>query len=83
MFGSATRSWSSGTFAKRPALTSVTTFTVEPTAEGKSSNVTITTELALHAGLAGILEGLFGPSMLRNVFEQELRQLATVGEARA
>jgi len=66
-----------------PALTSVTTFTVEPTAEGKSSNVTITTELALHAGLAGILEGLFGPSMLRNVFEQELRQLATVGEARA
>lgn len=67
---------------KEPSLTSVTTFRLEPTDEGKNTNVTITTEMTLHPGLTGVMEGLFAPAPLRSVFQQELRNLASAAEAR-
>jgi uncharacterized protein YndB with AHSA1/START domain len=68
---------------KDPSLKSVTTFRLEPTEEGKNTDVTITTEMTLHAGLTGVMEGLFAPAMIRSVYQQELRNLASVAEARA
>jgi hypothetical protein len=59
----------------------VTTFRLEPANEGKSTDVTITTEMTLHPGLMGIMEGLFAPGMIRSVYQQELRNLASVAEA--
>jgi uncharacterized protein YndB with AHSA1/START domain len=69
--------------ANDPSSTSVTTFKVEPISGGKHSHVTITTEMAVHSGLAGIMEKLFAPSMIRKVYQQELSNLEASAVARA
>jgi hypothetical protein len=56
----------------------VTTFTVEPRAEGQHAFVTIATELNGRSGLAGALERWLITRFLRPVYVKELAQLAAV-----
>ncbi len=58
------------------ALGVTTTFTVEPLDGGSHSRVTIATDAAIRPGIAGWLERLFNPSMMRRIYRQELQQLA-------
>ncbi len=53
-----------------------TTFTVEPLDGGNHSRVTIATDAAVRPGIAGWLERLFNPPMMRRIYRQELQQLA-------
>jgi hypothetical protein len=64
-----------------PGSGEVTTFTVDPAGAGRSS-VTITTEWAAR-GLAGLVQRLLAPPVLRRVYAEELRNLARVASARA
>ena len=59
----------------------VTTFTVDPAEDGRSS-VTITTEWTPR-GLAGFVQRLLAPPMLRRIYAEELRNLARVASERA
>ena len=61
----------------------VTTFTVEPRAEGQHAYVTITTEMTRRAGVLGTLERWFVTWLLRPVYVKELGQLAAVAAKRA
>ena len=61
----------------------VTTFTVEPRAEGQHAYVTIATETAKRAGVLGTLERWFVTRLLRPVYVKELEQLAAVAAKRA
>ena len=61
----------------------VTTFTVEPRAEGQHAYVTIATELTGRAGMLGTLERWFVTWLLRRVYVKELEQLAAVAAQRA
>ena len=61
----------------------VTTFTVEPRADGQQAYVTIATEMTGRAGILGAVERWLVPRLLRPVYVKELRQLATVAGARA
>ena len=54
----------------------VTTFTVEPTAQGRHCRVTISTALTARRGLAGLLERSMTRAFLRRVYARELRLLA-------
>jgi hypothetical protein len=56
----------------------VTTFTVDPRAEGRQAYVTIATELTGRAGLLGTLERWFVTRLMRPVYVKELEQLAAV-----
>jgi len=56
----------------------VTTFTVEPRAEGQHGYVTISTDLNGHGGIFGALERWFVKRLLRPVYVRELEQLAAV-----
>lgn len=56
----------------------VTTFTVEPRADGQHANVTIATELTGRTGVLGALEAWFVARLLRPVYVKELGQLAAV-----
>lgn len=57
----------------------VTTFTVEPRANGKHAFVTIATQITTgRAGRVGALERWFVTRLLRPVYAKELKQLATV-----
>jgi hypothetical protein len=60
----------------------VTTFTVMPLADGSGSQVQIATEWATPDGLAGLMERLVTPPMMRHIFRTELRQLAAYLAAR-
>ncbi|NTU81592.1 MAG: SRPBCC family protein [Chloroflexales bacterium] len=60
---------------------SVTTFTVEPRAEGRHAYVTISTAMPRRAGLIGTLERWFVTRLLRPTYGRELGQLATVAGA--
>jgi hypothetical protein len=61
----------------------VTTFTVEPRADGQHAYVTIATEMTGRAGIVGALERWFVPRLLRPVYVKELGQLAAVAVTRA
>lgn len=52
------------------------TFTFEPLNGGTQTRVTIATRAKGSAGLRGVMEKLFVPSVTRRIFRQELRQLA-------
>lgn len=56
----------------------VTTFTVEPRAEGRHACVTIATEMTSRAGMLGTLERWFVTWLMRRVFVKELEQLERV-----
>lgn len=56
----------------------ITTFTVEPGADGNSAYVTITTETKVRNGVLGRLEGWFATRLLRPVYVKELAQLTAV-----
>jgi hypothetical protein len=59
----------------------VTTFTVEPTGDGSGSSVVIRTQWE-GKGLAGMIEGLLAPALLRRVYREELANLAQLAQAR-
>ena len=61
----------------------VTTFTVEPRADGQDAYVTIATELTGRTGMLGALERWFVTRLLRPVYIKELEQLAAVVATRA
>ena len=58
----------------------VTTFTIDPRAEGQHSRVTITTELETRDGLLGLLERFLTTVTLRRIYAQELGLLAARAE---
>jgi hypothetical protein len=55
----------------------ITTFTVDPSDDGRS-HVTISTQLTARGGIAGALERWLVPRLLRPVYVRELEQLAVV-----
>lgn len=57
---------------------SVTTFTVAPVSGEPAARVTIETVTRVAAGPSGILAQLLVPALLRSVYEEELRRLASV-----
>ena len=61
----------------------VTTFAVEPRADGQHAYVTILTEIPGGNGIRGMLERWLAPRILRPVYVRELAQLAAVAGARA
>jgi hypothetical protein len=56
----------------------VTTFTVDPSSAPADSNVTISTELPVRAGLSGKMERLLSTLLLRPIYVHELANLARV-----
>lgn len=56
----------------------VTTFTVDPRAEGQQAYVTIATDATVPAGPLGALQGWFLMRLLQPVYVRELVQLARV-----
>lgn len=60
----------------------VTTFTVDPRADGRQAYVTIATQIAGRAGVFGSLEYRFVRWLLRPVYVKELDQLAAVAATR-
>jgi len=52
-----------------------TTFTVEPLAGGDKSRVTISTDSQPRPGVAGWLERLMNPPIMRRIYRAELKQL--------
>lgn len=61
----------------------VTTFTVEPQANGSQAVVTITTETPVREGVAGAVEGWLTTRLLRPVYVKELEQLAALAAQQA
>jgi hypothetical protein len=61
----------------------VTTFTVEPRAEGRQAYVTIATTANGRAGLLGALERWFVSRLLGPIYVRELAQLAAVAAGRS
>jgi hypothetical protein len=61
----------------------VTTFTVEPRAEGQHAYVTIATEFPGRAGVLGALERWFVTRFLRQTYIKELEQVAAFAASRA
>lgn len=60
----------------------ITSFTVEPRANGQHAYVTIATEITGRAGVLGGLEQWFVTRLLRPVYVKELEQLAAVAATR-
>jgi uncharacterized protein YndB with AHSA1/START domain len=56
----------------------VTTFHVEPVAEGKRSRVRIVTEWEGAKGVGGFFERTFAPGALRRIYDTELSRLEAV-----
>ena len=56
----------------------VTTFVVDPGTAPADSRVTISTELAVRSGFAGLLEKQISTLLLRPIYEKELANLARV-----
>ena len=54
-----------------------TTFTISPTPDRMQSRVQIATDWEASRGLAGLVERLTTPPILRLIYTKELRQLAT------
>lgn len=60
----------------------VTTFTVEPADGGRESRVTIATRWT-RGGVAGLLERLIAPPLMRPVFRAELRNVEQLARERS
>jgi hypothetical protein len=56
--------------------TQYSSFTLDPVNGGSQTRVTISAHMPSSAGLLGVMERLFTPSMQRKMFRQELRNLA-------
>jgi hypothetical protein len=56
----------------------VTTFTIDPGSAPADSNVTISTELTVRAGLPGKMERMLSTLLLRPIYVNELANLARV-----
>jgi len=54
----------------------VTTFTVNPLDGGRRSDVRIATVWRSKPGLAGFIEAVMSPTVMRRIYRSELRQLA-------
>jgi hypothetical protein len=54
----------------------VTTFTVTPIKNGEHARVRIATDWAAKGGLAGLIERLITPPIMRRIYRKELQQLA-------
>lgn len=54
----------------------VTTFTVEPLADGTQTRISIATDITTRPGLSGMIEAWMSPPLLRRIYRQELEQLA-------
>ena len=65
-----------------PETGTVTTFTVDPVAQGEQAQVTIATELKSSGGLRGAIERFFTGLFLRRVYTQELKLLGEVVQHR-
>lgn len=61
----------------------VTTFTVDPRADGRQGYVTISTEITGGGGLMKAFERWFVPRVLRQTYVKELAQLADFAKQRA
>jgi hypothetical protein len=61
----------------------VTSFTVEPGADGRSARVTIATELPGGRGIRGVVGRWLAPRLLRPVYVKELGLLAALAAERA
>ena len=61
----------------------VTTFTVEPLADGTQARVTIVSDITTGPGLSGMIEAWLSPPLLRRIFHQELEQLAEYMQTKA
>lgn len=61
----------------------VTTFTVEPQADGHHAQVTIATEMPTRSGISAVLERWMVSRLLRPVYVQELANLAALAATRA
>lgn len=55
----------------------VTTFTVDPVANSQQARVTIATDWTPKPGLAGLVEKLITPPVMRRMYRAELNQLAS------
>lgn len=64
-----------------PESGTVTSFFVEPRADGRAARVTISTEYE-RGGLAGWVERLLVPGLLRRIYRAELATLAAVARGR-
>jgi hypothetical protein len=64
-----------------PDAGTVTTFTVTPLSGGRHARVSIETVGRARAGLAGWVESLLVPVLLRPLYAEELRRLADVAGA--
>jgi hypothetical protein len=58
----------------------VTSFTVEPSDEGRHCRVTITTDLETRGWLLGMIQRFLATRLLRSIYVGELAQLATFAE---
>ncbi len=56
----------------------VTTFTITPVDGGARTQVVIATDQETSKGLRGLIERLLVPSMLKGIYNKELKQLADV-----
>jgi hypothetical protein len=65
-----------------PKAGSMTTFTVDPVAQGAEAQVTITTQFQQRSGLGGLIERFISGLFLRRVYAQELQLLAKVARER-
>ncbi len=59
-----------------------TTFTLEPIGDGSQTRVTIRTDFTPSPGIPGWVERWMNPPVMRNIYKQELRQLAETMQAR-
>ncbi|CAN5849949.1 hypothetical protein BH10CHL1_BH10CHL1_09460 [soil metagenome] len=65
-----------------PEAGTVTTFTIDPIAQGEQAQVTIATELKSSGGIGGVIERFFTRMFLRRVYTQELKLLGEVAMRR-
>lgn len=61
----------------------ITSFTVEPRADGQQAYVTIATEMTPRPGIAGAMERWLVPRLLRPAYVKELGNLAALAATRA
>jgi hypothetical protein len=61
----------------------VTTFTVDPADDGAKSRVTIVTDFSARSGIVGMFERVLNPSLMRYVYNLELRKLNEYAQAQA
>ena len=59
-----------------PDAGTVTTFTVDPLGNGNQARVTIVTEARAARGVAGLIEKLVSPPVMRKIYRHELALLA-------